>query len=100
MSPVPPALALVSLLALAGGAIAEAPAYEIDLSDVANAPDTCPSQDQLAESLDAHLPGIVARPGRDSGATMLHLAFTLSPEGVARVTMTDATGALRSWPTG
>ncbi len=95
MSPVPPALALVSLLALSGGATADAPAYEIDLTDVATTPDTCPSQDQLAETLDAHLPGIVARPGRDPSATVLHLAFTLSPEGVARVTMTDATGALR-----
>ena len=95
MSPVPPAFAFVSLLALAGGAPSDAPAYEIDLPDVANAPDACPSQDQLAEALDAHLPGIVARPGRDSSATVLRLAFTLSPEGVARVAMTDATGALR-----
>ncbi len=95
MSPVPLALALVPLLALVGGATADAPAYEIDVADVANAPDTCPSQDQLTEALDAHLPGIVARPGHDASATVLHLAFTLSPEGVARVTMTDATGALR-----
>jgi hypothetical protein len=96
MSPVSPALALVSLLALAGGATADAPAYEIDLTDVANAPDACPSQDQLAEAIDAHLPGLVARPGREpGGARVLHLTFTLSPEGVARIAMTDATGAPR-----
>ena len=95
MAPVPLALALVSLLALAGGAAVDAPAYEIDLGDVSNAPDTCPSQDLLAETLEAHLPGIVARPGREPSATPLRLAFTRSPEGVARVTMTDATGALR-----
>jgi hypothetical protein len=92
MSPVSPALALVPLLALA---TTEAPAYEIDVADLSNAPDACPSQGEVAETLEAHLPGIVARASHEPGPNLLRLAFTLSPEGVARVTMTDATGALR-----
>jgi hypothetical protein len=103
MSPVPWALALVPLTALLGSATGVVPAYEIDVADVSNAPDACPSQDQLAEALAARMPGVVARPGHEPAAgppttpppTPLHLAVTLTPEGVARVTMTDATGALR-----
>jgi hypothetical protein len=94
MSPVSLALALVPLLALAG-ATADGPAYEIDVADVSSAPDACPSQSEVAETLESHLPGIVARASHEPGPNLLRLAFTLSPEGVARVTMTDATGALR-----
>jgi hypothetical protein len=95
MAPVPLALALVPLLALVGGATADAPAYEIDVADISNAPDACPSQEQVADILDVRLPGILTRPGHEPGPNLLHLSLSLSPEGVARITMTDATGALR-----
>jgi len=83
------------LVGFLGGAPAEAPAYQIDVTDVATAADACPSQDQIADALGAHMPGVVARPGHEPTPSSLHLAITLTPEGVARVTMTDATGALR-----
>jgi hypothetical protein len=105
MAPVPWALVLVPLAALLGGAPGGAPAYEpsyeIDVADVSNAPDACPSQDQLAEALGARMPGVVApraAPGNPTAVAPLnplHLSVTLTPEGAARITMTDATGALR-----
>jgi hypothetical protein len=95
MSPVSWALALLPLHALLGGTLDGGPTYEIDVGDVSSAPDACPSQDQVAEALAAHMPGVVARPGREAGPTLLHLGLAVTPEGVARVTMTDATGALR-----
>jgi hypothetical protein len=90
-----PVLGLLPLIALLGAAPEGAPAYEIDAADVSTAADACPTQDQIADALGAHMPGVVARPGREPAATALHLAITLTPEGVARVTMTDATGGLR-----
>jgi hypothetical protein len=92
MPPVPPVLALLSLLAAAPSA---APAYEIDVADVSAAPDACPSREQVAEALEAHMPGVLSRPGSTPGPGLLHLALTITPEGMAHVTMTDGTGALR-----
>ena len=89
------AVALLSLSALLAGAPADAPAYEIDLADVSTAPDACPTQDQLGEALEARMPGVVARGAREANPNLLRLGLTMSPEGVARVTMTDATGGLR-----
>jgi hypothetical protein len=96
MSAVSWAVVLLPLSALLASATGDAPAYEIDLAEVSNAPDACPTQDQLAEALEAHMPGVVARaPAREANPSLLRLGFAMSPEGVARVTMTDATGATR-----
>jgi hypothetical protein len=95
MSPVSWAAVFVPLSALLASASPDAPAYEIDVADVSNAAEACPTQDQLAEALDARMPGVVARGPREPGATSLRLGLALAPDGVARVTMTDATGALR-----
>jgi hypothetical protein len=95
MSPVSWAVALLLLSALLASANVDAPAYEIDVADVSTAAGTCPTQDQLAEALEARMPGVVARGGHEPGPNLLHLGLGLSPDGAARVTMTDATGALR-----
>ncbi len=95
MSPVSWAAVLVPLWALLASASPDAPAYEIDVADVSNAADACPTQDQLAEALDARMPGVVSRGPREPGATSLRLGLALAPDGVTRVTVTDATGALR-----
>jgi hypothetical protein len=95
MSAVSWALVLLPLSALLAGAPADAPPYEIDLADVSNAPDACPTQDQLAEALEARMPGVVARGAREPNPNLLRLGLAMSPEGVARVTMTDAAGAPR-----
>jgi hypothetical protein len=95
MSAVSWAVALLSLLALLAGPPADAPAFEIDLADVSNAGDACPTQDQLAEALEARMPGVVARGAREGNPNLLRLGLTMSPEGVARATLTDATGAPR-----
>jgi hypothetical protein len=93
MAPVLPTVAAVALALLS--APDEAPAYEIDVADVSGAPDACPSQDLVAESLAARMPGVVARPGREPGPNTLRLGLAVSDEGIARVTMTDSSGALR-----
>jgi hypothetical protein len=100
MSPVPSAAALLPLIVLLGGPSAQAAArasetFEIDVADISSAADACPSQTQIAESLVARMPGIVARAGRAAGTNLLHLSLTVTPEGVAHVGMTDATGAAR-----
>jgi hypothetical protein len=98
MTPVPSAVALLPLIALLGGSStpgARAQTFEIDIADISNAPDACPSQTQLAEALEARMPGIVARAGHEAGTNLLHLSLTVTPQGVARVVMTDATGASR-----
>jgi hypothetical protein len=89
------AVALLSLSALLAGATADAPPYEIDLAGISSGPEACPTQDQLAEALEARMPGVVARGAREANPNLLRLGLTMSPEGVARVTMTDATGGLR-----
>jgi hypothetical protein len=89
----PPLLAL--LLLAAASASPTAPAYEIEVTDVSAATDACPSREQVAEALEAHMPGVVARSGGATGPGLLHLSLTITPEGLARVTMTDATGAVR-----
>jgi hypothetical protein len=89
------AVALLPLWALLAGAPADAPAFEIDVADVSNAPDACPTQEQLGEALEARMPGVVARGAREANPNLLRLGLAMSPEGIARVTMTDATGALR-----
>jgi hypothetical protein len=93
MAPVLPIVAAVALALLS--APDDAPTYEIDVADVSGAADACPSQDLVAESLAARMPGVVARPGREPGPNVLRLGLTVSDEGVAHVTMTDSTGALR-----
>jgi hypothetical protein len=96
MSAVSWAFALLPLSALLASATGDAPAYEIDVAEVSNAPDACPAQDQLAEALEARMPGVVARgPAREANPSLLRLGLVMSPEGVARVTITDATGAPR-----
>lgn len=95
MGPVSWALALLPLSALLASAAPDAPPSEIDVADVSNGPDACPTQDQLADALELHMPGVVARGAREPGASALRLGLALSPEGVARVTMIDAAGALR-----
>ena len=95
MSAVSWAVVLLPLSALLAGASPDAPAYEIDLADVSNAVDACPTQDQLGEALESHMPGVVARGAREANPNLLRLGLAMSPEGVARVTMTDAAGALR-----
>jgi hypothetical protein len=95
MAAVPGSFALLVAIAASTATSAAAPAYEIDVADVPAGVDACPSREQVAESLEAHMPGVVARSGRATGPGLLHLALAISPEGVARVTMTDATGAVR-----
>jgi hypothetical protein len=95
MSPVSWAAVLLSFSTLLASASPDAPPYEIDLADVSKATDACPSQDQLAEALEARMPGVVARGAHEPSPNQLRLALTLSLEGVARVTMIDATGVLR-----
>jgi hypothetical protein len=95
MSAVSWAVALWSLSALLGVAPADAPPYEIDVSEIASGADACPSQTELAEALESHMPGVVAHGAREPGTSLLRLGLTLSPDGLARVTMTDAAGALR-----
>jgi hypothetical protein len=90
MAPVPTA-ALLPLLAL----YATAAPPEVDVGDVSRAPDACPTQSQIAEALEGHMPGSLARVGRELGPNVLHLGLAISPTGTARVTLTDATGALR-----
>jgi hypothetical protein len=87
-------LSTVALALLLLNAADDAP-YEIDVGDVSGAPEACPSQDLVAEALAARMPGVVARPGREPGPNTLRLGLTISGEGVARVTMTDASGTLR-----
>jgi hypothetical protein len=87
----PPLALLAALLAFAD----DAPAYEIDVGDVSGASDACPSQDLVAEALAARMPGVVARPGREPGPSVLRLGLIMRGDGVARVTMTDASGTLR-----
>jgi hypothetical protein len=94
MSPVSWAALLLPLSALFSRGPADTPAHEIDLGDVSNAPDSCPMRGELAEALAARMPGVVAQTP-EPGARPFRLRLTLSPEGVARVTMTDAAGALR-----
>ena len=95
MSPVSWAVVLWSVSALLASASADAPPLEIDVADVSNAPEACPTQDQLAEALEARMPGVVARGPREPSPNLLRLRLAQSPEGVARVTMTDGTGTLR-----
>jgi hypothetical protein len=95
MSPVSWTVALWSLSALLGAAPADAPPYEIDVSEIASGADACPSQTELAEALESHMPGVVAHGAREPGTSLLRLGLTLSPDGLVRVTMTDAAGALR-----
>jgi hypothetical protein len=95
MSPVSWAFVLWSFSALFASASADAQPLEIDVADVSNAPDGCPTQDQLAEALEARMPGVVARGPREPSPNLLRLRLAQSPEGVARVTMTDGTGTLR-----
>jgi hypothetical protein len=92
MAPVPTAalLPLLTLLASAPGA-----SPEIDIGDVSRAPDACPTQSQIADALEGHMPGSLARVGRELGPNVLHLGLAISPTGTARVTLTDATGGLR-----
>jgi hypothetical protein len=94
MSPVSWAALLLPLSALFSRAPADAPTHEIDLGDVSNAPDSCPTRSELAEALAARMPGVVAQaPAPD--ARPFRLRLTLSAQGVARVALTDAEGALR-----
>jgi hypothetical protein len=95
MSAVSWTVALWSLSALLGAAPADAPPYEIDVSEIASGAEACPSQTELADALESHMPGIVAHGAREPGASLLRLGLTMSPDGLARVTMTDAAGALR-----
>jgi hypothetical protein len=91
MAPVPvPLLPLLTLLASAG---ASAPA--IDVGDIPRGPDACPSRAQIADALEAHMPGVLARVGRELDPNVLHLGLAISAAGVAHVTLTDATGALQ-----
>ena len=93
MSPVSWAALLFPLSALFSLAPADAP-HEIDLGDVSNAPDACPTRGELAEALAARMPGVLAQaPAPD--ARPFRLRLSLSPQGVARVTLVDADGALR-----
>ncbi len=92
MSPVSTA-ALLPLLTLFASAPPTAP--EIDIGDISRAADACPTQSQIADALEGHMPGSLARVGRELGPNVLHLGLALSPTGTARVTLTDATGALR-----
>lgn len=86
-------LVVAFTVALAAGD--DAPSYEIDVGDVPNAPDACPSQDLVAESLAARMPGVVARPGREPGPNVLRLGLGVTPEGATHITVTDSSGALR-----
>lgn len=95
MSAVSWTVALWSLSALLGAAPVDAPPYEIDVSEVASGADACPSQAELAEALESHMPGVVAHGVREPGTSLLRLGLTMSPDGLARVTMSDAAGALR-----
>jgi len=95
MSAVSWAVALLPVWALLAGAPADAPPFEIDVADVSNAPDACPTQDQLGEALEARMPGVVARGAREANPNLLRVGLAISPDGIARVTMTDAAGALR-----
>ncbi|HVU50850.1 MAG TPA: hypothetical protein VHL80_09195 [Polyangia bacterium] len=88
------AVALLPVWALLAGAPGDAPALAIDVSEVSNAPEACPTQDQLAEALEARMPGVVAR-GREANPNLLRLGLAISSEGIARVTISDAAGALR-----
>jgi hypothetical protein len=95
MSAVTWTVALWSLSALLGAAPVDAPPYEIDVGEIASGADACPSQAELAEALESHMPGIVAHGAHEPGTSLLRLSLTMSPDGLARVTMTDAAGALR-----
>jgi hypothetical protein len=86
----PPLLPLLTLLASAGGG-----APEIDVGDVSRAPDACPSRAQIADALEGHMPGVLARIGRELDPNVLHLGLAISATGAAHVTLTDATGGLR-----
>jgi hypothetical protein len=93
MAAVLPTVAAVALALLS--APDDAPTYDIDVAEISGAPDACPSQDLVAESLAARMPGVVARPGHEPGPNTLRLGLTVGDDGVAHVTMTDSTGALR-----
>jgi hypothetical protein len=92
MAPVSTA-ALLPLLTLFGSAHEASP--EIDIGDISRAADACPTQSQIADALEGHMPGSLARVGRELGPNVLHLGLAISATGTARVTLTDATGALR-----
>jgi hypothetical protein len=92
MAPVSTA-ALLPLLTLFASAHEASP--EIDIGDISRAADACPTQSQIADALEGHMPGSLARVGRELGPNVLHLGLAISPTGTARVTLTDATGALR-----